>query len=332
MHNKQGIEENLLQIEKLCPEVLEMFHIIYKISYLFLDTVSEILPEYKINVDYSKLPIKDSINLVREFLISIDKKYLEIFDKSLNDGTFEFFYEEDDLVERPNYPVATPVPNASIYIPVTNTIQDGAIIIHEFFHYLNDSEEFVAIRDIFTEMISIYFELRYYDFLVSNGYNRAGLYQEMYERIDNTFDSANTLCYSSSALDIYDNTGNIDRKNIKFISRIRRLYKSDVREIIDFYNDDEFIDIIDEFVEDLSYVIGTLLAFFSLKEPTIYDVKLKYINDNINNLTIKDVLNVLDTKITDYPIWIEECINGLKKALGEIYEEDNMYSRTYRSR
>ena len=34
----------------------------------------------------------------------------------------------------------------------------------------NDSENFVGTREVYTEMISIYFELRYYQFLAQKGY------------------------------------------------------------------------------------------------------------------------------------------------------------------
>ena len=68
------------------------------------------------------------------------------------------FLPEDDLVERPEEPITTPKPQSNINIPINYTIEDGAIIIHEFFHFLNETEEFSGIRDIFTEMISIYFE------------------------------------------------------------------------------------------------------------------------------------------------------------------------------
>lgn len=49
-------------------------------------------------------------------------------------------------------------------------------------------------------------------------------------------------------------------------------------------------------------------------------------------MKIEELLKVLDTKITDYPIWIEEYVKNLEKALGEINEEDNLYSGSHRSR
>lgn len=331
-YNKQGIELDLQEIEELCPELLNLFHYFYEISNEYLESVEDLLPEEHLEIEYSKMDIKESISFVKEFLSTIDKKYLDIFDKSLNDGTFELFLPEDDLVDRPDYPITTPMPQASINIPVSNTIEDGVIIIHEFFHYLNDSEDIIRVRDIFTEMISIYFELRYYQFLINKGYDDIALNNEIYDRIDNSFDSANTLCFSSSSLDIYNNTGNINRKNIRFIDKYRNLYENHIKNINEFKDDDEFVDIINEFRENLSYVIGTLLAFFALREPKVYDVKIKYINDNINTMKIEELLKVLDTKITDYPIWIEECVKNLEKALGEINEEDNLYSGSHRSR
>lgn len=331
MKNKEAIELCLQENELVCPEVLDLFSILNKIAKSYLNATVHFFEDEK-EIHYPHMDIKESINLVREFLGSIDQKYLVIFNKSLNDGTFELFLPEDDLVERPEYPVTFPKPDVSINIPVQYNYDDGVSLVHEFFHFINDTEDLIGVRDIFTEMISIYYEIRYCQFLNKKGYNSLYLYNEIYDRIDNSLNSAYSVCYTSSVFDIYHNTGDITKENINFIDDYRNLYNNNIDNIINFYNSDEFNKDIDSFREAISYTVGTLLTFFALKNTKIYDVKIKYLNNNINNLSIDDILTVLDTKFEEHPIWIEECVKNLKKALGEINEQNYSNSGTHRSR
>lgn len=331
MDNRENIENYLEQNELVCPEVLDLFSIFNKIAKDYLTSSVEFF-ETEIELKYDRMDIKETIDLVSEYLESIDKKYLTLFHKYLNDGTFDLFLPEDDLYERSKSPVTLPKPEANISIPIQYNYDDGGAIVHEFFHYLNDTEDLVGVRDIFTEMISIYYEIRYYQFLNEKGYSNLCYYYEVYSRIDNSLDCAYNLCYNSAAFDIYHNTGDITKENIAFINKYRNLYSKNVDNIINFYNSEEFEENIDFFRESISYTIGTLLTFFALKIPKVYDIKMKYINENINDLSINDVLNILDTKFEEYPIWIEDCVRNLMKALGEIDEQDYSNSRTNRSR
>lgn len=103
-------------------------------------------------------------------------------------------------------------------------------------------------------------------------------------------------------------------------------------DLLSFYHDPDFIDGILDFSSDVSYVIGTLLSFDALKETSISDIKMKYINDNVNRMQIKEVLQVLDTDFDRYQKWIEACKDNLKRAMGELYEESYSYNRSNRSR
>lgn len=330
--NKKAIECILERYELNGKEMLDLFGILSIIGTDFLVELSEIIPEEGFQFDYEKMNIRDSIKLVREFLVNIDKKYLEIFDKALNDGTFELFLEEDDLVERPDEPITMPKPNAIIYIPVQNKITDGQIIIHEFFHYLNDNDDIVVNREVFTEMISIYFELRFCNFLEEKGITKDLFNKEVCERLDNALLSGDNLCFSSSSLDIYYNTGEINKRNIKFLDKYRQIYDYNKDDLVKFYHDSDFIDGILDFNNDVSYVIGTLLSFYALKEPIIYDIKMKYINDNINSMKIEDVFNSLDTNFGEYLEWLNACKDNLEIAMGEVYEKSYSDSRSNSSR
>jgi len=332
MENRKAIETELKVNEEICPEIIDMFDVFGHMADEYLIEMEKLLQDEFDNPYYEDMDIRTSIKLVEEYLNTIDSKYLETFEESLNDGTFDLHLPEDDLIKRPDYPVVSPKPNASINIPVKYTIQDGAAIIHEFFHYLNDDDELVGTREVYTEMISIYFELRYYQFLAKKGYDSIYFYNEVFERISSTCDSAYNLCDTNSVLDVYYNTGDVNKNNIRFIDKYRGLYKYNIKNINEFYKDENFEKYIKYHKSDISYVVGTLLSFMALKQSKLYDIKMKYINDNINKLTISDVLNILEVNINEYPIWIEECYNRLEEAIGEIYEEDNMYSGSYGSR
>ena len=331
MDNRKNIEYYLEENELVCPEVLDLFSTLNEVARNYLIAVINFFKD-EIKLNYDEIDIKETINLVREFLGGIDQEYLNKFNKYLSDGTFDLFLPEDDLYKRSKCPVTFPKYDKNINIPVRYNYDDGGALIHEFFHYLNDTDELVGVRDIFTEMISIYYEIRFYQFLNKKGYNIINFYYEIYDRIYNSLDSAQNLCFTSSTFDIYNNIGDITEEDINFIDKYRNLYTSNTNKIIKFYNSKEFKEIIDSFRESTSYTIGTLLTFFSLRNPKVYDIKMKYINENINELSIEQVLNKLDTKFEDYPIWIEECVRNLKKAFGEINEQNYSDSRTNRSR
>ena len=332
MGHKESIEIELKIDDEIAPEILDLFGTLGHISNDYLHKISGLLKYDFEDPYYEEMDVRTTLNLAREFLYFVDQKYLEIFEKSLVDGTFDLHLPEDDLIERPLEPETSPKPNASICVPIKHTIEDGAVIIHEFFHYLNDDDDIVGSREIYTEMISIYFELRYYQFLIEKGYDDLYFYSEVFERISNTCDSAYNLYETNAILDIYYNTGDINNKNIKFLDKYRKIYKGKIKRIIEFYKDEEFEEYIMYYKTEISYVLGTLLAFMALNQSKLYDIKIKYINDNINTLSIKDVLNILEVNIEEYPIWIDRCAKYLKKAIGVVYEESNMYSGAYGSR
>lgn len=332
LEQKELIEECLRDYESVSPNLKHLYSVFADISNMYVDKMKDLLFEENPIIQYEEMHISDNIKLVREFLSNIDKQYLRDFDSALNDGTFDLFLPEDDLIERPEYPITTTKPQASISIPITNTIEDALIIIHEFFHFNNDNENLITIREIFTEMISIYYELRYCLFLIEKGYSNISLNNYIYSRINNTFDSANNLYFSSSVFDIYHYTGDINKNNIKFLSKYRNTYKQNISDLKNIIYDEDFEEIITSFIDDIGYVLGTLLTFVSIKQPEIYDLKMKYINDNINNIKIEDLLKILEVKIEDYEEWIHTCAEYLIGSLERLYEEDYSDSRSYRSR
>lgn len=324
--NKNIIEENLIYIEDICPELLDLFGIISQISVKYLSSIRDFVDDEE-QLEFDKINVDDSINLVREYLSSIDKKYCEEFDMLLRTGVFDIYLPEDDYFEHPEGALTTPKPQAEIFIPITYSLLDTITIIHEFFHYTNDVEdELIGSREVFTEMISIYFEFRFMEFLIKKGYDSLNMDKLVYDRLNATFDSANNLSFNSCIFDIYHNTGNINKENIKFVDKFRDAYEKNTEYILDYYEDSEQLSQVKYFINDLGYVIGTLLVINALKEPEISDIRMNYINKNISKLSFYDILNILDVKIEEYPNWIMECYLKLEEAVGKIYEEDNLYS------
>ena len=330
--NKALIEKILLYYESDNSELLNLFDTFSLISNDYLYEFYQEIPDDGFQFDYEKMDVRDTIKLVRDFLGGIDKEYLDIFDKALNNGIFELFLPEDNLSERPDAPITYPKPEAVIYVPIQHNITDGSIIVHEFFHYLNDSDDVGVNRYIFTEMISIYFELRYCQYLVTRGISKNAFSKEVCNRLSNVLIASDVLSFTSSTLDIYYNTGKINRENIDFLNKFRKIYKINKKNLIDFYHDPNFSDDMLEFESDISYVVGSLLALSALNETEVSDIKMKYINENINQMSLKDVFGIFQTSLDEYQKWLKVCKKNLKKAMSDVYGKSYSYSRTNGSR
>ena len=326
--NKALIEKILLYYEANNSELLNLFDTFSLISNDYLYEFYQEIPDDGFQFDYEKMDVRDTIKLVRDFLSNIDKEYLNIFDKTLSNGIFELFLLEDDLIERPDEPVTYPKPEAVIYVPIQHNITDGSIIIHEFFHYLNDSDDVGVNRYIFTEMISIYFEFRYCQYLVTKGISKDAFSKEVCNRLSNVLIASHVLCFTSSVLDICYNAGEINKENIDFLNKFCKIYKINKKNIINFYHDPNFSDDMLEFESDISYVVGSLLALSALNEPEVSDIKMKYVNENINQMSMKDVFETFQTNLEEYQKWLKVGKESLKKAMSDVYGKSYSYSRT----
>lgn len=333
-NNEESLVDFLEVLSYECPEILDLFYPMTAMANHFLYVFQDLLSENFDDFDYEYMNINDTLKLVQEFLNKCDQKYVLMFDEALNNGTFDIFHidnlcEDDDRIDEPK--CLDERKNVSINIPINYEISDGAIIIHEFFHYTNSDKDTI-VRCVYTELISIYMELRYYQFLASKGYNIISYYKELYERINNIYISATNIAYTGSILDIYYNTGNIDHDSIMFMNKYRKIYKDNVYDLIGFSKDDTFLEGVCVFEYEIGYLLGGLIAINLLKETQINDLKIKYINDNIDKLSIKQILNLLEINIEEYPQLIDYCANIIEALEGVVYEENNSNSRSNSSR
>ena len=325
--NKEDLIYFLTETEKLCPELIDLFYPITRLAFDFLYVFEEKTDDDWI-IDFDNMPIHKTLDLVCDFLNSYDNSYLNKFKRCIADGTFDIFYKEfiNDEEDRLDTPISIEKGHYNINVPIEGKILDGAIIIHEFFHFTNSSDS--KVRFIFTELISIYMELKYYKFLESKGYSINNFYKELFLRINDTYICSDNIFYSGSILDIYENTNDINKDNILFIDKYRDRYEDDMDILIDFSNSEDFTDILFEFPIDTSYLFGCVIALNLLKDEKLSDIKIKYINENIDNLTIEEVLKVLNIDLDKYQQLIDYCEYLYDKAEG-VLNESNNNSRSY---
>lgn len=329
--NEEIVIEYLQLIEEIYPELLKLIYPITIMGMDYVSVFSELLSDDLETFDYDSIEIYKTIDLVREFLSSIDDKYVHKFDKSMSNGTIDIFNNKDVDLNRFDEPYCIEyMDNISVNLPINNSINDGGVIVHEFFHLTNSDYE-NGTRDIVTEIISCYMELRYYQFLISKGYDEINLYKAVYERINNTYNSAANLVLSASILDIYYNTGDISKKNIKFMNKYRKIYSDNKNQLLKLSNDDNFEDIIYSFHYDVAHLLGGIISINLLGETNVNDIKIDYINNNMEDLSIKKILDILDFDINNFTKGIDKCSEIIKMLEGVIYE-DNSYSGSDGSR
>lgn len=255
--NEQYIIDYLKILENSCPKLLELF---YPITLMAINYLYEFDDSFQIDfedIEFDEMDINTTINLVREFLGMLGEDYLIKFNNALNDGTFDIFHIDsvNEGQDRSTDPKVNEEGHNNINQPINYTILDGITIVHEFLHFTNSDKESM-VRDVFTELISCYMELRYCIFLSEKGYNVDNYYKTLYGRLENTFDAANNVALSGSILDIYHNTGSITIDNIEFMDEHRGIYESNIDDILDFYEGEELGQGVYDFDYDVAYLIG----------------------------------------------------------------------------
>ena len=260
------------------------------------------VPQVEVNIQ-NDLSLLDTIYIVKEFLSTIDKKYVLLFEQYINDGSFNIFDSENEenlkkypgeafrqysMDENGNY-------HENINIPLSHTIEDAFTIIHEFIHLTNfkpgiESED----RDFFTEASSITYEFLLFDYLKENDMCSEDIAYPILERLDNAFECGEFL------IDFLNKTNKIDITKVEFVE--------DERQVLE-----DFKGVIDGF----KYPVGTYFAiinYANYKKGLIDLDNIKSFNESLLNCNDFESLRHILLDVPNKEDF-ESCIGVLKKEL-----------------
>ena len=207
---------------------------------------------------------EETINLARSVLEEINPKYIDNYDDLVNRN--KILIDEKFDGSRCNGDDYNDITTWRIEIEDKKDYDNVITLIHEFFHYSNKLTGDSKCRKFFGEFISIYFEMKAVDILLSKGVSKEELNCEW-----RLFATRDQLTLASEEGNEY-----FDKNNEMYP---RRVYAYFV------------------------HLLGQFLAEYAIKNNISLDTMI-FINDNINNYdNYDDVFNALGTndykKITD---------------------------------
>lgn len=268
---------------------------------------------YPAGGSFSPFPIEKSLELVREFLTFVNPEYLQIFEKDLESGLIEFYSKSENKGN--HFFADLETGEVKVIVTLNENVKDGESIIHEFFHklnYIGTNET----RHVFTEAISIYFEFLYHNFLYAKDIPVSEVQLCQKWRHDIMLDNANSFSFQ----------GTLFKKKKNNIDINRNTYKEFNANSKDFDEDCKFtlLDGREEDIRMLDYyrhIYGTLLASYLYQNSKNIKGTLKqliYINDNINQMGMDEVLDYLNFPNDDN--FVESLVDAYKNK-----REDDLY-------
>lgn len=282
-------------------KIFDNLELLEKLSYEFCENVKPFMDEELIYHEYYTL--KDTIELVKKFLKTIDLEYPPLFDKLLSDGTINLYHidneedvkiygedafcDEDDI---PKYDVNGSIidfdKRRNINIPIQHTLDDAYSLLHEFIHYTNipNGEIYSDDRDILTESSSFIFECLFHKYLIDNGYSKDEANVNLKMRINSTLELAE---------DVNDITG---------LLLYMKSHPEYIKDII--VNDKEDLTLYEDIVSEIEYFIAGIVSLNAYKNYLDGKIDLNEIKD-FNN--VLEVNNELESLIFLFGCNSEEC-------------------------
>jgi hypothetical protein len=249
--------------------------------------------EKKYNYNYkNKVDLKTTIKYVSSFLDTLTFKYREYFELRLNDGTFIF--EDDKENVKTAYSTFDDINKKRImYIPLKYTLEDSFSIVHELMHDINLDENCESVtRMFYTEALSILAELLLEDYFIKENIKDA--------KIPTNY---SLYCAKSKSVEVdfnlkllinYLENGYIDNGVIfKILEQYSSNYVNDLVETITKIIDSEELTL--DFEQP--YIIGTLIATYMhnrIKENKNQIRELFELNEKIKEYEFDQVLDYLD--------------------------------------
>lgn len=263
-----------------------------------------------------KIDLNYSASLVYTFFKSINEEYAVYFEKRLHDGTFEFSDKfqvgESYFDKRQNRRV--------IKIPITGSIEDSYVMVHELLHDMNCLiEQLFLCRVLTTETISMLGGLLFYAFLVK--YNLKP--KENRKTIINDFYSIRKLSLLTDLeLKIIDEYFKCGYVSSNFLNYLNLNYDEDVMDHL-YLNDSDTLQI----DYNQRYIIGALLSCYMydrIKQNPKLINELFDINIIMNHTYFECIIDYLDLKIKpddEYLLLTDDSLNKLEKTYKKVLKE-----------
>ena len=308
------------------------------------------------------LTFEDIFIIARNEIEKINPNYLEKFDELIDSGRLEFFLKEKNITikESNDYKKLSEIENSEedirydsvcsyteddyfIDIARTYNYDDVLMLIHEFIHSTNASENIGEYRYILTEFFSIYFEMYAQRNILESGINPSEL--DIFDRIKDTGKISKEIVKYDLAFMAYNLFGNIkensykDLKKYHIVSSTKEEFESvcinllkyfDYQKIV-YNNENKEFNLYDYrkcisslFSSGYRYLFGTLFACYLLENGN--KDKVVWLNDHINDEEIKnmnfiDVLKIIGIDLTD-----ENINKKLVDGAQNYYENLSKYS------
>ena len=246
----------------------------------------------------NKISLKKNINIANDFLSYLNIDYQEYFHQCLKDKIFIF----DKLATYDGYSMYnTETKKRSIYVPITNSIKDSFVIVHELMHDINSIDLINnGTRLSYTEALSLLSGFLLEDYLKENKVKDA--------KVVNT----------QNLIMILDKSIEIDF-NLKIIEKYLEHNYIDItsyRDIYDFYPSDYYV-ILNKTANkilnykqmtlnfEMRYIIGILIATYMYdrtKQNKKNILELFDLNEIIKSRTFDDVLDYLDLEYDEFDL------------------------------
>lgn len=264
-------------------------------------------------LDYKeKIDLNYSASLAYTFFKYLSDDYASYFEKRLNDGTIHFSY---------NYEIGQSYYDNTnkkriIEVPITNTIEDSFVMVHETLHDMNLKPNFISeSRMLYYETISMLGEILFEEFLINHKLHMS----DSKRQIHNMFASVSFMALCSDfdlklISDFINNDGYVD---ITFFKNLCAKYDSDVL-------DETFLSLFNNSHLSLNinqrYIIGCLLACYMrdrIKNNPKNLCEFIETNDMMQDVYFESLINYLDLSIEEddeHLIFTDESLKNLEKC------------------
>lgn len=310
----------------------------------------------------NNLTFEDVFELARNEIEKINPNYLEKFDELIDSGRLEFFLKEKNITikESNDYKKLSEIENSEedirydsvcsyteddyfIDIAREYNYNDVLMLIHEFIHSTNASENIGEYRYILTEFFSIYFEMLSQKDLLENGINTSEL--DIFDRIKSTGMISKKIVEYDLAFMAYNLFGNVkedsyeDLEKYHIVSSTKEDFENTCINLLQYFDYQKIVynnenkefnlynyrkHISRMFSSGYRYLYGTLFACHLLGNGN--KDKIVWLNDHINdeeikNMDLTDVLKIIGIDLTD-----ENINKKLVDGAQNYYENLSKYS------